>query len=105
MCRIASCARWPAQGGVIGIWPHLRRRDTFDNFIKDIDYVRNLVGDDHVGVATDLFGLDDHTAIPTHKEFALIPAALLKRGYPDGAGAKIVGENFMRWFRQVTLDR
>lgn len=94
-----------AQGGVIGIWPHLRRRDVFDNFIRDIDYVRNLVGDDHVGVATDLFGLDNHTAIPTHKEFALIAAALLKRGYADGAVAKILGENFMRLFRQVTLDR
>lgn len=62
----------------------LRRRDTFDNFLKDIDYVQKLIGADHVGIATDLFGLDDHTAIPTHKEFALIPAALLKRGYTDG---------------------
>jgi microsomal dipeptidase-like Zn-dependent dipeptidase len=64
--------------------------------------VRKLIGDDHVGVATDLFGLNEHTAIPTHREFALIPAALLKRGYADGAVAKIVGENFMRLFRDVT---
>lgn len=91
-----------AKGGVIGIWPNLRRRDTLENMLKDIDYVRKLVGDDHVGVATDLFGLDDHTAIPTHKEFALIPAALLKRGYSDGTVAKIIGENFMRLFREVT---
>jgi membrane dipeptidase len=91
-----------AKGGVIGIWPHLRRRDTFESTLKDIDYVRKLIGDDHVGVATDLFGLNEHTAIPTHREFALIPAALLKRGYSDGAVAKIVGENFMRLFRDVT---
>jgi membrane dipeptidase len=91
-----------AKGGVIGIWPHLRRRDTFENVLKDIDYTRKLVGDDHVGIATDLFGLDDHTAIPTHREFALIPAALLKRGYPDGSVAKVVGENFMRLFRDIT---
>ena len=91
-----------AKGGVIGVWPNLRRRDTFENVLKDIDYVRKLVSDDHVGIATDLFGLDDHTAIPTHKEFALIPAALLKRGYLDGAVAKIVGGNFMRLFRDVT---
>ena len=91
-----------AKGGIIGIWPNLRRRDTFENVLKDIDYVRKLIGDDHVGIATDLFGLDDHTAIPTHREFALIPAALLKRGYPDGAVAKIVGGNFMRLFRDIT---
>jgi membrane dipeptidase len=90
-----------AKNGVIGIWPHLRRRDTFDNFLKDIDYVQKLIGADHVGIATDLFGLDTHTAIPTHKEFALIPAALLKRGYTDGVVEKIIGGSFMRLFREV----
>jgi membrane dipeptidase len=90
-----------AKGGVIGIWPHLRRRDTFDSFLKDIDYVQKLIGADHVGIGTDLFGLDTHTAIPTHKEFALIPAALLQRGYTDGAVGKIIGGNFMRLFREV----
>ena len=90
-----------AKNGVIGIWPHLRRRDTFDNFLKDIDYVHKLTGADHVGIATDLFGLDTHTAIPTHKEFALIPAALLKRGYTDDVVEKIIGGNFMRLFREV----
>jgi membrane dipeptidase len=91
-----------AKGGVIGIWPHLRRRDTFENMLKEIDYLRKLVGDDHIGIATDLFGLEGHTAIPTHREFALVPAALLKRGYPDGAVAKIVGENFVRLFRGIS---
>jgi membrane dipeptidase len=93
-----------AKGGVIGIWPHLRRRDTFENMLKDIDYTRKLIGDDHVGIATDLFGLDNHTAISTHKEFALIPAALLKRGYPDGAVTRIVGGNFMRVFRDIASN-
>ena len=90
-----------SNGGIIGIWPHLRRRDTFDTFIKDIDYVQKLVGAEHVGIATDLFGLDMHTAIPTHKEFALIPATLLKRGHADGVVEKILGGNFMRLFREV----
>jgi membrane dipeptidase len=93
-----------AKNGVIGIWPHLRRRDTFDNFLKDIDYVHKLIGADHVGIATDLFGLDAHTAVPTHKEFSLIPAALLKRGYTDGVVEKILGGNFMRLFREVVAS-
>ena len=90
-----------AKGGVIGIWPYLRRRDTFESFLKDVDYVQKLVGADYVGIATDLFGLDTHTAVPTHKEFALIPAALLKRGYAESAIEKILGGNFMRLFRDV----
>jgi membrane dipeptidase len=94
-----------AKGGVIGIWPSLRRRDTFENFLKNIDHARQLAGEDRVGIGTDLFGLRGQTAIPTHKEFALIPAALLKRGYSDSAVAKIVGENFMRLFRDVASTR
>jgi len=89
-----------AKGGIVGIWPNLRRRDRFETFLKDIDYAQRLIGADHVGIGTDLFGLDN-TAIPTHKEFALIPAALLKRGYSDSVVGKIVGKNFMRLFRAV----
>jgi len=91
--------------GVIGIWPTLRRHDTFETFLKDMDYVKDLIGIDHVGVATDLFGLDGHTSIPTHKEFALIPAGLLSRGYTPNDVAKIIGGNFMRTFREVTANR
>jgi membrane dipeptidase len=91
-----------AKDGVIGIWPNLRRRDTLETLFKDIDYVKNLVGVDHVGIGTDLFGLDDHTSVPTHKEFALIPAGLLKRGYLAADLEKIVGGNFMRVFGAVS---
>jgi membrane dipeptidase len=93
------------KGGVVGIWPLKRRNDTFDTFLRDIDYATKLIGSDHVGVGTDLFGLRDETSIPTHKEFALIPAALLKRGYSEAEVGKIIGGNFMRVFRQVTADR
>ena len=93
-----------AKDGIIGIWPNLRRRDTFESFLEDLDYVQELAGDGRVGIATDLFGLDTHTAVPTHKEFALIPAALLKRGYAAAAVEKIVGGNFMRLFREVSAS-
>ena len=90
------------KGGVIGVWPLLRRRDNFQTYIRELDYVKNLVGADHVGIGTDLFGIASETAIPTHKEFALIPAALLSRGYRENDVEKIVGGNFMRVFREVT---
>jgi membrane dipeptidase len=89
------------KGGIVGIWPHLRRRDTLEQMLGDIDHARKLMGTDHVGIATDLFGLEDHTAIPTHKEFTLISAALLKRGYGESDVVKIVGGNFMRLLREV----
>ena len=75
----------------------------FDPFV--IDYVKALVGIEHVGIGTDLNGTRTSTVIPTHKEFALISAGLLARGYTESDVAKIVGGNFMRMFREVTENR
>lgn len=88
-------------GGVIGIWPTLGSRDSFETFLKRLDYVKQLIGADHFGVATDLFGLRGRTAMPTHREFPLLPAGLLKRGYSESDTQKIVGGNFMRLFSAV----
>lgn len=90
------------KGGVIGIWPTLGSGDSFETFLKRLDYVKQLVGADHFGVASDLFGLRGRTAMPTHREFPLLPAGLLKRGYSPSDTEKIVGANFMRLFREVT---
>jgi membrane dipeptidase len=91
--------------GIIGVWPLRRRGDTLETFLRDIDYIKNLAGADHVGIGTDLYGLRSDTFIPTHKEFAIIPAALLKRGYAETEVEKIIGANFMRLFRQIAQDR
>jgi membrane dipeptidase len=90
------------KGGIIGIWPLLGRRDTLETYLRAIDYVKNLAGADHVGIATDLFGLAGSSAVPTHKEFALIPAGLLQRGYSQSDVAKIAGGNFMRVFTEIS---
>ena len=78
---------------------------TFADFLGDLDYVKSIIGIDHVGIGTDLNGMGVETVVPTHKEFALIPAGLLARGYADSDVAKIVGANFMRVFREVTENR
>jgi len=95
------------KGGVIGMWPLVReeRGETFDDFLRDIDYVKALVGVEHIGIGTDLNGVRTWTRIRTHKEFALIPAGLLARGYSESDVAKIVGGNFMRIFRDVNENR
>jgi membrane dipeptidase len=90
------------KGGVIGIWPALGSRDSFETFLRRLDYMKQLVGADHFGVATDQFGLRGPTAIPTHKDFSLVAAGLLKRGYSESDTAKIVGGSFMRLFKEVS---
>jgi microsomal dipeptidase-like Zn-dependent dipeptidase len=93
------------RGGVVGILPLAQKGETFDTFLTNIDHVISVAGVDHVGIGTDLNGLGVNTVIPTHKEFALIPAGLLARGYPEGDVAKIIGGNFMRVFLAVTQTR
>jgi membrane dipeptidase len=93
-----------AKGGVIGMWPiaRPRRSETFDDFLNDLEYLKSVVGIDHIGIGTDLNGLGESTAVGTHKDFLLIPAGLLARGYSKTDVAKVIGANFMRLFREVT---
>jgi membrane dipeptidase len=93
-----------AKGGVIGMWPIARRRrgETFDDFLNDLEYLKSVVGIDHIGIGTDVNGLRESTAIGTHKDFLLIPAGLLARGYSETEVAKVIGANFMRLFREVS---
>lgn len=89
-------------GGVIGIWPFARSLIGIDQLIGELDYVCRVVGVDHVGVGTDMAGLGTRTSIPTYREFAPIPAALLTRGFSEGDVRKLLGGNLMRVFDAVT---
>ena len=92
-------------GGLIGIWPQAGRTTTFETFLRRIDYAKKLVGADHVAIGTDMHGLTGRTVMPTFKEFALIPAGLLKRSYSETDTAKIIGGNFLKLFNDLTLTK
>lgn len=87
-----------AGGGVVGVWPLARRGETIDVFLQSIDYVRALIGIDHVGIGTDMMGLSVFTSVPTYRHFASVPAALLARGYTEGDLRRLLGGNAMRVF-------
>jgi membrane dipeptidase len=70
--------------------------------LDHIDYVARAVGVDYVGLGSDFDGykgvtrgLEDVTCLPQ------ITAGLLERGYTPPDVRKILGENFLRVFRQV----
>ncbi len=90
-----------AKGGVIGVWP-LSSTGRLDTFLNEIAYVRDLVGIDHVGVGTDMAGMSTFTSIPTYREFAPVPAALLAHGFSEAELPKVLGGNFLRVFEAST---
>ncbi len=70
--------------------------------IDHIDYVAKLVGVDYVGIGSDFDGvgslpkeMDDITFLPN------ITRELLHRGYAERDIKKILGENFLRVFKEV----
>lgn len=99
------------QGGVMGInfYPLFlaERPDTvtLQRVVDHIDHVVQLVGPDHVGLGSDFDGIDrtpagleDVTRLPA------LTAELERRGYDPQSIRKILGENFLRVFRQVWPD-
>jgi membrane dipeptidase len=100
---------------------------TMNDLMKHVDHIAGLVGIDHVGFGPDFNGfekevIDDIWAAPgsgwlegvfygpgPHRmegvdsitAFPLFTEALVKRGYSDEDIKKVLGENFLRVFRQV----
>ena len=75
---------------------------TIDTLIKHIDYIKNLVGIDYVALGSDfdggikpVVGLADVSKLPA------LTLALLKHGYSPAAVRKILGENYLRVFKQI----
>jgi membrane dipeptidase len=79
-------------------------RPPFDSILDHIDHAVDVAGIDHVGLGSDLDvpylstpeGFDDVTHFPRVTE------GLVRRGYSDEDIRKILGENFLRVFSEVT---
>ncbi len=93
-----------ARERVYTITRHDVPRPPFDRILDHIDHAVGVAGIDHVGLGTDLDvpylstpeGFDDVTHFPRVTE------GLVRRGYADEEIRKILGENFLRVFSEVT---
>jgi membrane dipeptidase len=92
-----------SKGGVIGIWPNGDSNPTMDDMVRNIDYVKKLVGIDHVGIGSDLRGMASYTLeFGEDANFQAIAEALLAHGYSDAETGKVMGGNFFRFWQQVS---
>ena len=73
-----------------------------DDVVDHIDYVKNLIGIDHVGIGGDWDGVE---ILPKNIEhIGKLPSltkVLIDRGYTKKEIRKILGENFKRVFKEV----
>jgi membrane dipeptidase len=92
-----------AKRGVIGIWPNGEALPELRDMVDHIDYVKRLVGVDHVGIGSDLRGMSSYTAgFGEEARFDAIAEALLDRGYSPSDVEKVMGGNFVRVWSEVT---
>ncbi|MCP4712271.1 MAG: hypothetical protein GY869_26920 [Planctomycetes bacterium] len=90
-------------GGLIGIWPSSSFKN-MDTMIQHIDYVKNLVGIDHIGIGSDLRGMSYIPEFGEEANFRAIAQALLDHGYSPEDTGKIMGGNFFRIWRQISQN-
>ena len=73
-----------------------------DDVVDHIDYIKNLIGIDHVGIGGDWDGVE---VLPKNiEDIGKLPAltkVLIDRGYTKKEIRKILGENFKRVFKEA----
>ena len=76
---------------------------TVSHIADHIDYVKNLVGIDHVGLGTDFDGGGGVVGMENVSKVKNLTIELLKRGYSESDLGKFWGGNFIRFLRDQNL--
>ena len=88
------------QGGLIGAI--FVTMNDIDEVIDDVEYVMDLVGDDHIGLGSDFYGWSQAPKGMEH--IGLLPKLterMVERGFSAETLHKFLGGNYLRIFNQV----
>ena len=80
-----------------------RELPTVSDLVDHIDYVKNLVGIDYVGIGSDFDGGGGLADCQDVSQFPNITIEMQKRGYTGEEIKKVWGGNFFRVFREVEM--
>jgi membrane dipeptidase len=107
----AQIAQWKGAGtpityGMIETmdkqWAAKIPRPPLSMLIDHIDHVAKTAGIDHVGLGSDFDGIPaSPEGLDSAADLPKLTAALMARGYSAEDCRKILGENFLRFFREV----
>lgn len=74
---------------------------TISDFVDHIDYMKNLIGVDHIGIGSDFDGTTLPVDLKDGSEFYKIEEELKNRNYTEEEIDKILGGNFYRVFKDI----
>jgi membrane dipeptidase len=89
-----------ARGGVLGLIWILHAE--LDDVVTDIETALEVMGPDHIGLGSDLYGLE--YAPKGLEDISKVPRLtkrLVERGHSDDTILKFLGQNYLRVFEQV----
>jgi membrane dipeptidase len=75
---------------------------TIEKVIEHIDYIKNLIGADYIGIGSDFDGgITPVRELYDASRYPELTRRLVERGYTEDEIKKILGGNFLRVFKQV----
>lgn len=75
---------------------------SYTRIVDHIDYIKNLIGIDYVGIGSDFDGVPFLPAgMNGMEDLPLVTYEMLRRGYTETDIRKVLGENFLRAFAQA----
>ena len=74
----------------------------YTRIVDHIDYIKNLIGIDYIGIGSDFDGVPFLPAgMNGMEDLPLVTYEMLRRGYSETDIKKVLGENFLRAFAQA----
>lgn len=94
-------------GGVVGLWPYHHQGHgpgDFDALMRHAQHIADLVGPEHLCLGTDINGVPGTlNGFRGSNDVRLIAEHLSSAGFGEHDVESIMGGNFMRVFKQVTI--
>lgn len=85
-------------GGVIGVWPSSGTFHSLDAMAEGMKRLADLVGVDHVGLGSDLFGFISPPVFRSYEQLPSLGDALLRAGFSQPETERVLGGNYRRVF-------
>ncbi|SKC86139.1 dipeptidase [Maledivibacter halophilus] len=109
-----------SKGGIVGINAAKiiagdKKTANMKDLFKHIDYIKNLIGSEHLGLGLDLCdklirhgvkevpknGMISYDVLNTHKDIVKLVDMMVEKGYDDGEIENILGKSFLRVLERI----